>query len=78
MEETEKQNDEKTTMDYEEEQGPPTENINMKWKVVSAKRPHQTDSDSDPLIMLWNNEINQDWTWMQPAMWGKMPTTPKR
>ena len=52
MEETEKQNDEKTTMDYEEEQGPPTENINMKWKVVSAKRPHQTDSDSDPLIML--------------------------
>ena len=52
MEETEEQNVEKNTMDYEEERGPPTENINMKWKVVSAKRPHQTNSDSDPVIML--------------------------
>ena len=52
MEETEEQNDAKTTIDYEEEHGPPTENINTKGKVVSAKRPHQTDSDSDPVIML--------------------------
>ena len=51
MEETEEQSDEKTTMDDEEQQGPSKENTNTKWKVISAKRPHQTDSDSDPVIM---------------------------
>ena len=51
MDETEKPHDENTTMNEEEEHELPTENINMKWKVVTAKRPHQTDSDSDPVTM---------------------------
>ena len=38
-------------MDEEEERELPTENINTQWKVVTAKRPHQTDSDSDPMTM---------------------------
>lgn len=53
IEETEEQNDEQTTMDDEEEHGPPMKNTNTKWKIVSAKWPHQTDSDSDsdPVIL---------------------------
>ena len=52
MKETEAQNDEKTTMgEEEEEHKQPTENINTPWKVVTAKRPHQTDSNSDPLTI---------------------------
>ena len=50
MDENEKPHDEKTAMDEEEEHEPPTE-INMQWKVATAKRPHQTDSDSDPVTM---------------------------
>lgn len=38
-------------MDEEEKHEPPTENINTQWKVVSVKRPHQTNSDSDPVTM---------------------------
>lgn len=52
MDKTEEPHDEKTTMDDEEEEHEaPTENINMQWTVVTAKRPHQTDSDSDPMNM---------------------------
>ena len=38
-------------IDEEEEHEPPTENINTQWTVVTAKRPHQTNSDSDPVKM---------------------------
>ena len=48
MEETEEQDGEQHIMDQEEEREPQTGN-NTKWQVVSAKRPHQTDSDSEPL-----------------------------
>ena len=51
MDETETLNDEKPPMDAGEEHEMPTENINTQWKVVTAKRPHQTDSDSDPVTM---------------------------
>ena len=50
MEETEEQDGEQPIMDQEEEREPQTGN-NTKWQVVSAKRPHQTDSDSEPLTL---------------------------
>lgn len=51
MEETGEPNDEETTMDDAEEYRQPMENTNTKWTVVSAKRPHQTDSNSDPVAL---------------------------
>lgn len=48
IEETEEQNDEQITTDDEEDSELPTENTTTTWQVVSAKRPHQTDSDSEP------------------------------
>ena len=50
MEETEEQDGEQPIMDQEEEREPQTGN-NTKWQVVSAKRPHQTGSDSEPLTL---------------------------
>lgn len=49
--ETEKPHEEQTNMDEDEEREPPTENVTTQWKTVTAKRPHQTDSDSEPVTM---------------------------
>ena len=56
MEETEEQDGEQPIMDQEEEREPQTGN-NTKWQVVSAKRPHQTDSDSEPLTLTRKQRI---------------------